>query len=59
MIDKDFEIQMESIEEIMQLVSKYGLEFEVRETANFYMEQNPELHIAQAYWDAAVDWDCV
>lgn len=59
MIDKDFEIQMESIEKILQLVSKYGIEFEIQESANFYIEQNPELHIAQAYRDEAVDWDCL
>lgn len=59
MIDKDFEMQMESIESIMHIVSKYGLEFEVQETADFYMEQYPESDIVQAYWDAAVDWDCV
>ena len=58
MIDKDFEMDMESIEEIMQFVSRYGLEFEVQETAKLYMDQNPELHLVQAYWYAAADWDC-
>lgn len=59
MKDKEFEIQMESIEAILQEADRFGLRWEVEQTAMRYLADNPEIDMVSAYEDALIDWDCV
>lgn len=63
MIDKDFEMRMESIKEtidaILQDAERIGLRNEIEQTAKQYIAEFPEMDILQAYEDAFIDWDCL
>lgn len=40
------------------VVGKFGLEYEVRETADTIMKENPNLTYEEAFLLACDEWDC-
>lgn len=52
MIDKDFE----QIALILEEAQRFGLRWEVNQTALIYIQQNPDIDPVQAYENAYGDW---
>lgn len=59
MIDKEYELQMEQIELILQEADRYGLRYEVQMSAEIMIVNNPNLDIVKAYQYALEDWDLI
>lgn len=59
MIDTDYEQQMLRIEAILEEADRHGLRQEVKQTAEKFLIEDPDLSVIDAYEAALFDWDCI
>lgn len=56
MVDKDCELTMETVELVLEEADRYGIRYEVEETAIAYLKNNPDANVVDAYQTAFADW---
>ena len=56
MKDREYELQMQTIAEILEEAQSFGLRHEVEQTALKYMEENTSLSVTEAYSHAFNYW---
>ena len=56
MFDREYELAMEQIELILQEADRYGLRYEVKETADAYLKNDPDMDAVDAFQQSLADW---